>query len=602
MTSTTAKADSLSAIRLPQWARQILVAGIVSAFVLALHAANGFPQLSDARGDNDGLLRMVQVRDLLSGQGWFDLHQYRLGIDGGTLMHWSRLVDAPSAGIVLAVVGLGGDAMLAETVARVLWPALLFALALFAIMRIAQSLGGDWTMLPAASLGAAALYFVNIFRPGALDHHNLQIVLTLAIVAFLARPRVDAVSYGFAGLCAALMLAIGMEAIPFVAVTGVYVALVFVVHGPRRTLPTAAFATALTGGVAVAFLATAAPGSWLVEQCDALSSVHLVIGATSGLGLTAISFMKATNATLARRITSSALLGAAIVVTAAIAFPQCLESPFAAIDPTIREFWLNRVSEVQSFIDLAAGNWTQILIYYATPALALGVYAARLIRNGPRERDLVYAAFLAAAFAVSLWQLRGSMFSIPLASIGLAVFIGGWRERLDSRYSLPSSFAMLTVWLLSFNIVWGFAGNGLNRYMKGDAAPAQKANCYSNAGFANLAGLPTGMVLAVTDLGAPILFNTAHSVLAGPYHRNVEGNMLMMRMMTAREETSEALARANGVDYVLLCRGNGETSNYAEAAPQGLLADLVAGRVPRWLEREPGTAGEPIEIYRMVAR
>ena len=48
-------------------------------------------------GDNDSLLRLVEIRDLLGGQGWFDLHQYRMGPPGGFVMHWSRLVDAPIA-------------------------------------------------------------------------------------------------------------------------------------------------------------------------------------------------------------------------------------------------------------------------------------------------------------------------------------------------------------------------------------------------------------------------------------------------------------------------------------------------------------------------
>ncbi len=37
--------------------------------------------------DPDDAMRLVEVRDYLGGQGWFDLHQYRLGPDGGTLMH-----------------------------------------------------------------------------------------------------------------------------------------------------------------------------------------------------------------------------------------------------------------------------------------------------------------------------------------------------------------------------------------------------------------------------------------------------------------------------------------------------------------------------------
>ena len=66
----------------------------------------GFPTLPTATGDNDSLLRLVEIRDLIGGQGWFDLHQYRMGPQGGFVMHWSRLVDAPIAAIILVVVSI----------------------------------------------------------------------------------------------------------------------------------------------------------------------------------------------------------------------------------------------------------------------------------------------------------------------------------------------------------------------------------------------------------------------------------------------------------------------------------------------------------------
>ena len=52
-------------------------------------------------GDTDDNMRMMQVRGLLHGQGWFDLRQYRLNAPFGANIHWSRLVDLPIAGLIL---------------------------------------------------------------------------------------------------------------------------------------------------------------------------------------------------------------------------------------------------------------------------------------------------------------------------------------------------------------------------------------------------------------------------------------------------------------------------------------------------------------------
>ena len=50
--------------------------------------------------DTDDAMRMVQVRDWLAGQGWYDLRALRLDPPAGTLMHWSRVVDLPLAALI----------------------------------------------------------------------------------------------------------------------------------------------------------------------------------------------------------------------------------------------------------------------------------------------------------------------------------------------------------------------------------------------------------------------------------------------------------------------------------------------------------------------
>ena len=54
-------------------------------------------------GDTDDNMRMMQVRGLLHGQGWYDLRQHHLNPPVGANIHWSRLVDLPIAGLVLAL-------------------------------------------------------------------------------------------------------------------------------------------------------------------------------------------------------------------------------------------------------------------------------------------------------------------------------------------------------------------------------------------------------------------------------------------------------------------------------------------------------------------
>src|SRR5689334_5445305 len=132
----------------------------------------------------DDALRLVEVRDLLAGQGWFDLTQYRLD-PPGIVMHWSRIVDAPLAMLILLFRPLLGQ-HLAEGLTLVLWPSLLMGAALWLAATIASRAcaPADRKRAKLAAILVTALSIPALihFRSGAIDHHNLQIVLLLGFV------------------------------------------------------------------------------------------------------------------------------------------------------------------------------------------------------------------------------------------------------------------------------------------------------------------------------------------------------------------------------------------------------------------------------------
>ena len=78
------------------------------------------------------------------------------------------------------------------------------------------------------------------FRPGALDHHSVQLVLLLWSLALLVRERPR--DTAFAGTMCALSLAIGQELAPVIAVCAAMVALRWIVRGDESRTATTAFA------------------------------------------------------------------------------------------------------------------------------------------------------------------------------------------------------------------------------------------------------------------------------------------------------------------------------------------------------------------------
>src|SRR5579871_4322154 len=200
---------------------------LVAVVVLAVPSIRG--SVFDAMATDDAM-RLVEVRDLIGGQGWFDLFQHRLN-PPGTLMHWSRVIDAPLAALILLlkpVLGTHG----AEAATLYLWPALLLAIALALVAAIAGQMSGN----PHARIAAAVLAVLSTpalihFRPGAIDHHNVQIDLLLALVLMIAQIEESAVKAALGGVVVSFSLAIGIEMLPAIAAIGLAIFGLFVWRG-----------------------------------------------------------------------------------------------------------------------------------------------------------------------------------------------------------------------------------------------------------------------------------------------------------------------------------------------------------------------------------
>lgn len=588
--------------RLTGWRMDLFAVICAMLAVVAFQAIQGFPTLADSNGDNDSLMRLVEVRDLLTGQGWFDLHQYRMGMEGGFVMHWSRLVDAPIAAIIVAVTALTGSADVAETVARILWPLFLFGLTLLFIIRSARAVGGESVVLPAVVIGTPTLYFLGIYEPGALDHHNVQLMLTLASLLLLLDAPTSRWAALFSGVCAGLMLAVGMETAPYVAVIGICVAVLFILDAQRERKIARDFGLGFAGVSALVFFSTVPASDWQHAQCDAFSVAQFAVAALAGAGLAAIASIDAASRTLPRRLLSLGLLAVILSSVVVVAFPQCLAAPYADVDPRLRKIWLGHITETQSLWQLVKDEPASVIGRYVTPLLAIVVMALRLRGRIQRRQDAIVGAVLVMSFAVSIWQVRGSIFAITFAIIPLAVWIGIWRERAQNHPSLATSLRMIAVWLISANISWIGVAAAMTIVIEGkdgEAAEVTAAACERSEDYAALARIPDTRVLAVANIGASILTYTGHSAFAGLYHRNIDGNLLALDAFTGAAPEARAIVENHHIGLVALCPGNGESRLLAREAPEGLMAQLLAGTVPEWLEPVAETRGQPLELYRV---
>ena len=218
--------------------------------------------------DTDDAMRMVQVRDFLAGQGWFDLTAHRLDPPHGSLMHWSRIVDVPlAAGAKFFSLFL--PAVEAERATRIAFPAfclgLLFAAGAFAGRVFAGA-------VRAFGILHCVLLRRNVpeFKPGRIDHHAPQIVLLLAAVAAMAKamdPK-HARSGMLACALVAVSLGIGLENLVFLAMIAAVPGAVFLVRGEEAAPLLRSFALGVAGALLPVCAATIPPSRWLVPACE----------------------------------------------------------------------------------------------------------------------------------------------------------------------------------------------------------------------------------------------------------------------------------------------------------------------------------------------
>ena len=527
--------------------------------------------------DADDSLRLVQLRDLVAGQGWFDLTQTRVNPPTGMAMHWSRLVDAPLWLVYCALAPLFGPA-LAEAITLVLVPLLTLLAAMLLAGRLAWRLLGDAAIVYTCVILTLLTAVTGQMQPLRIDHHGWQIVAVLAALNGLAA-RSEKTGGRLAGIAMALGLTISLELLPIAALIGAVLALrwlldrkakVLCLHYIRTLAVTALLAFAATRGIAD-----------LAPHCDTLSPAYLaaLLAAASGLSLLGLA-PPIPRGALA--LAMAAIAAAAVAVLLALA-PQCSRGPFVMLDPLVQQFWYANIREGMPVWRQDLGAAMRLVV----PPLA-GLYAAvQLWRRSSGWLGRFwgeYALIMAGALALGLVVSRSAGFAAALGAVPLGWLLRDWIVRARAMRFAPKRIGLIAVAVL---VVMPdlplMAWRVLDRTGPAAAPSAQFVCDIPKAGPA-LGALPPATIFAPIDNGPMLLLHSRHKVVATAHHRAPQALHDVIAAFTADPANAEAIVRGRRARYVAICPGLAEAAIYREAAPQGLMAQLSAGQAPSWLE------------------
>ena len=517
--------------------------------------------LADGRAvyaDVDDRLRAAQIGRLVSGEtDWFDPVLPFVAMPEPYLSPWSRLVDLPylllSKGLSVFVApeqALG--------IAYLLWPPLMLVAFCGLAVFVARGLMGG----PLPSRMAEAMTFVLMamlmafatleFAPGRIDHHNVQLVLLLAMAAGLC--RWDAKGGLLMGAAGAASVAVGLECLPLVVAAFGAVACGYVLDakGSRAVLLNAAAGMgSATVVLAAAFLG---PAGIAAQQCDAFSAPQIVLMLGLSLAFGGVCLVPGMPASPVARAALLALASLGVLALAAVLFPACLAGPYAVIDPLSRLYWFDRIEQEQGVLFLLrSGRYAAVaaLLSVGSMLFLLLPMAVSKARSGAASFLALYALAV-VSLLLTLLMVRYIRFASALTPLFLPALVGWW---LDSRTGVGQRRAVLGALAAA---VAAFAGMGVlvkpvDRpldavdYMAMDACAGEDLSVLATVAPGRIAQ-PNGLAFTIIE-AMPEGFRIA----AMPFHRASPG---MKRMYEAFLSSDPAVRRAAlaPFSYVAVCR------------------------------------------------
>ena len=549
--------------------------------------------------DTDDNMRIMQVRGLLHGQGWYDLRNYRMNPPWGANIHWSRLVDLPIAGLILALRPFLGGAG-AERWAVAIAPLLPYALLLFSLAITARRLVAPLAYL----LALLAVFFAGstngMFMPERIDHHNWQLALLALSMASIADPK--RLRGGIIlGISSALSLAIGLEMIIYLALAGAAMVL-FWVDDVEESERLRAYAVSLSGGIAFCYLMFASYDN-SGPVCDALSPVFVsdaLLGSALMYGLAWLS-----PADGKRRLALAVAAGVAIAGFHASVWPQCLQKP-EHISPEAQRLWMSYVKEARP---VYRHGWRIATLMVALPVTGAIGFAVLAWRRR-RDRDLLRRILAVAvpglvASLLLLWQTRTGPAAQMMAAVGagaLAWIL--WPLFWNSKYPwLRVSGAVVSLLVAIGAAIPAILDLIPEKPSTSSQSDIGRANnlCSSLWGLHPIALEPKGLVFTFVDLGPRLITLTHHDAIAGPYHRNYPQIVDIMKAWRgSADQAHQIISTKYHSTYVLSCPKSSTTTIFMAETPKGFYGQLERGQVPKWLQSVQLPKDSPFKMWRVV--
>jgi len=435
---------------------------------------------------------------------------------------------------------------------------------------------------------------INPFLVARPDHHSVILFLFIMHLGVLAwawsdpdrRDRFATI----AGAIGAFSVWLSPEGLTAMVPGILWLGGLWVLRGSEWERPMRRYGLAAFAVTVVAWLVDPPPPGRLTFEFDRLSIAHVILFGV--LGAVAVGLTMRTPATLQARVGSAAGAGVLAAGVLAVAMPKVFSGPMVDVPDDLWPFFLDNSAEWASMFE--DGFSLRLLISrFGLSFLALGGYVWRF-RRGNHLVALMAITHL-TFIGLSLQQLRWETYLGVLDALALAWLFGRVLERFDAAPRMLKS-----LWPLAA-VLFGIASAMLAvlsppASTRADTAPVEQQCSTTDAVDALIDVAPT-VVLTPLWWGPKLVYQTDHSAIGSPMHRNVDGIRYSHEVMVLpADEVPERLAERD-ITYIAWCHGHRWGPDVLDQP--GLYADLQAETYPEWLDVE-AVSNSAVRIGRVV--
>ncbi|WP_159948406.1 hypothetical protein [Rhizobium sp. 18065] len=525
---------------------------LVAAFSTAIFFL-AFDMLADRHyySDIDDVLRGVQIRQLLAHGEWFNLVIEGIDMPGTYQSPWSRLVDLPYVLLVLGLRGITTEESAIWWAFRIWQPLLLLAYCCLWCATAVRLVDKENHVQPVHVVAAFALMPLTLweFSPGRIDHHNLQIVMLM--VALFGISRWSAAGGFLVGMVCGLSFMIGLELAPvlLILLLGPGLAWVFGVEGSHRVQAFLAAGLALT--TMLAGISFGGSALMVATECDAFSAPFV----SAFLGYAAITSVVLWSVRSERpvvRLGALAVPAVGLAVALALAFPDCLQGPYHAIDPLVRHFWLDRVQQEKSFLEIyRMGDTIKILCLGFLVIVLFGAFPGFM--RHLRARNAAFVIIFCIAVTLLILAFVQTRF-IRFPAAGALLFLPMiWSEL---RYGIRSTARAVLFGALATLATGTFFLMLVPKHsLRPELLDYLAFDLCMDVDTSPLHTLPAGRIVAPSSLGLFMLdrLPPGMTVNAISFHRAAAGMRRMYDVFVSTDSETRRVA-AEPFDYLAVCR------------------------------------------------